>query len=406
MMSAALGLSFVSTSNSRLDENAWLSSLGFRFDPFAYWEASADPHLSEYTIGHHLFGVAWEEAPALIFAPAGGGKTTMRIYTIRTCWSGWAGPQIFPISLAPADVEDANANTDDEANFLALNRAAAKALLIGLAYHPERFLEITPAEQRVLAGFLQSYLPRPLDHYLAILQDTGSASVLARNLDRSFMLPEESALSWRSQFIETLATASAYAALPTVASEEQQFEWLSSFLLGSLAFRAVFILVDSLDARPEKQSAETALAWFAALLEHTAAWTQKRVYLKGFVPLEAAASLTKRAAVLLPSLRQARLMWTPDLLAEVIRRRVYVASRGVFGSLDAVATLDIRDLETTLARAATPLPREVVVLAQRVLRECHMRTSDHAGRIQLGDVNAALAWYRLRQWKPDKEMLN
>src|SRR5262249_41391223 len=75
----------------------WLCELGLRFDPFQHQEASADPHLGDYLVGLETFAVAWDEAPAFVFAPAGGGKTAMRIYATRACWSGIGGSHPFPI---------------------------------------------------------------------------------------------------------------------------------------------------------------------------------------------------------------------------------------------------------------------------------------------------------------------
>jgi predicted dinucleotide-utilizing enzyme len=84
--------------------------------------------------------------------------------------------------------------------------------------------------------------------------------------------------------------------------------------------------------------------------------------------------------------------WTPVLLAEVVRRRVYIASEGAFGSLDAITSPALRDVETMLARKVAPLPREIQVLARCVLVE-HVQRSGNTGKIQEGDVEAAIKWY-------------
>src|SRR5215510_6480057 len=78
-------------------QQSWLRELGLRFDPFKYLEASADPRLGDYVIGQEAFAVAWDDAPALVFAPAGGGKTAMRLYATRACWVGLGGAHPFPI---------------------------------------------------------------------------------------------------------------------------------------------------------------------------------------------------------------------------------------------------------------------------------------------------------------------
>jgi hypothetical protein len=71
---------------------------------------------------------------------------------------------------------------------------------------------------------------------------------------------------------------------------------------------------------------------------------------------------------------------------------VYVAAEGAFGSLDAIASPGLRDVETILAKAVLPLPREVLVLTRRVLEE-HVRREGSQGRIQEEDVDVAIQWY-------------
>jgi predicted dinucleotide-utilizing enzyme len=97
----------------------------------------------------------------------------------------------------------------------------------------------------------------------------------------------------------------------------------------------------------------------------------------------------------------ATIRWDPAQLAEVIRRRVYVASEGAFGSLDAIASPALRDVETILAGAALPLPREILVLTRRVLRE-HVEREGSDGKIQEEDVRIAIEWYN--QYRPAIEI--
>lgn len=79
----------------------WLNHFGFRFDPFGHGEASRDPNLNRYLIGHEAFSVAWSEAPSMIYsllaavrrlyasthpAPAGREEeATNRFPSITTC---------------------------------------------------------------------------------------------------------------------------------------------------------------------------------------------------------------------------------------------------------------------------------------------------------------------------------
>jgi hypothetical protein len=70
-------------------------------------------------------------------------------------------------------------------------------------------------------------------------------------------------------------------------------------------------------------------------------------------------------------LRAATLTWDDNLLAEVVRRRVFVASRGAFDSLDAVSAPDVRNVELTLARQLgekEKLPRRIIIKCRVLLK--------------------------------------
>ena len=116
--------------------------------------------------------------------------------------------------------------------------------------------------------------------------------------------------------------------------------------------------------------------------------------MKGFLPLEARVPLADQFTSVFTDAHTATIHWTPELLAEVVRRRVYVASEGSFGSLDAVASPALRDVETTLAQASLPLPREMLVLTRRVLEE-HVWREGNSGKIQEEDIDAAIRWYNI-----------
>jgi hypothetical protein len=71
-------------------------------------------------------------------------------------------------------------------------------------------------------------------------------------------------------------------------------------------------------------------------------------------------------------LRAAALTWDDNLLAEVVRRRVFVASRGAFDSLDAVSAPDLRNVELALARQLgekEKLPRQIIMKCRRLLHK-------------------------------------
>jgi hypothetical protein len=371
-----------------------LKQLGFRFDPFSYFEASSDPHLGEYIVGHDIFAaVAWNDAPAFIFAPAGGGKTTMRIYTARSCWIPFGGSHPFPIIFTPANHNEwpSPINLLDQ-----LVCDGAAALLIGLAFRPERFLALTPPNRQQVAAFLDASLPGPLDHYVDILRQTGTPLSLPPLLDRAYVLPNPPDTQQLAQLCAALSMdRPTQSVLP---GAEEHFDQLINCLQEKLNFGSVLILVDGVDALPETSTNPAkVIDWLRPLLVRVPEWAKRRIYVKGFLSEETQAPLIQHLGDLWLTVRHARLEWTPILLAELIRRRIDSATQGKFGSLDAFSSSELRDVETTLVKLAPPNPREVVVLARRVLYEYAVRISQHsnaqADQLQQVDLDTAVAWY-------------
>jgi hypothetical protein len=383
-------------------QQSWLRELGLRFDPFQYLEASADPRLGDYVVGQEAFAVAWDDAPALVFAPAGGGKTAMRIYATRACWVGLGGAHPFPIAYNLSKHSESDHPPTPTAHLRELARAGARALLIGLAYRPERFLQLEPPERCAVAALLESGLSGSLLRYLTIAREGRGLAELPRRLEPGYRLSSPPSRAALVAVCDALA-----AALPAdVATQapEEQFEQLVVLLQGRLGFRSVYIMVDALDAFPETlRSPEKAVAWLEWLLEQAAPWAAQRLFVKGFLPSETETAFSS-LVTLSPTIRRAKLDWTAPMLADMIRRRVYVASGGEFGSLDAVCGPDVRDVETVLIKALPArarLPREALMLVQRVLIEYSRRPDRIAGRLALEDLDTAIRWYRTQQVRPN-----
>jgi hypothetical protein len=374
-----------------------LAGLGLAFDPFEHLEASSDPHLSDYIVHHRTFAIAWSNAPALIFAPAGGGKTTMRVYATLSCWRGLGGRHPFPINYLISDHLTAAALTDPNTHLRSLARAGARALLIGLAFRPELFLELQPAKQRAIATLLQGVQIGSIAHYLKVLRTSRSLDVLSQLLDRTYARvspPGDLALN---EFCTTLE-----ALLPEQSASQPAprawFDQLTSILLEVLPFQSIFVLVDGLDALPETGTdpivAAQSIAW---MVGQAPAWAEQQIFLKGFLPEDTHNPLVDRLPTAMESIRQSQIEWTPERLAEVIRKRILVASNGQFNSLDAVCSQDLYDVDQRLASVAKRLPREIILLARRVLIAYAARTQGSGGWIEAEDIDTAIAWYRAQQ---------
>jgi hypothetical protein len=383
---------FIAQTKHTRDPKPWLAALGFAFDPFAHLEASTDPRLGSYLVGHEMFAIAWDDRPALLFAPAGGGKTAMRMYAAHSWWLSRGYLQTFPI---PYLLEDATAqNPADHRGGIA--RAGAKALLIGLTYYPELFLKLSLPQQRYVAAFLNTQLSSPLAYYVNRLRQEPDPQPLARYLERSYRLP----LLNEQPPIDDLCAAFVKAMEDApIHIEGDPFDRLITILQQIFQFRSIAIQIDGVDAVVETSSNIQRMAgWMEWLLQQTPSWFEQQIVLKAFLPEELQPLLNQQPVA--STIRQSQIVWTPPLLADVIRRRVYEASEGKFNTLDAVSSTAIRDIELQIARMTPSLPREVIVLMNGLLLAYAERTAISVGQIELEDIKTARQWYDARRVVP------
>ena len=194
---------------------------------------------------------------------------------------------------------------------------------------------------------------------------------------------------WRSLCDTLLKTPAA--AVP--ASSRKRLDTFVEVLVGELGLSSVYLLVDGVDGFFETATdPRAAVALIDPLLAHVTGWAQHRLFLKAFLPAEVAPALETGHLALLRTCRRADMKWFTPLLADVIRRRVFIATEGAFSSLDALSTPELTDVETQLARAVTPLPREALVLTGRLLWE-HARRSNGADKLDVADLEVAMRWY-------------
>lgn len=372
----------------------WLEWLGLRFDPFGPLDAASDPRLGEYLVGHDAFARTWGDWPSWVFAPPGGGKTALRVRTSQACWVGQETNHPFPLPYIPPFLSWGHASPSLDDHLTALARAGAVTLLLALAHRPHWLFRLDDEARRSVRVVLDWNLPGPLDDYLAHCRQSGSLQSLREALDPTFVLPDPPEAATLLRWCDVLDDAPAGEPRPLPAA---RWDSLCGLLLDTLGFRSVYILLDGLDAAPETiTDAQAMVDCLASLMPLANDWAGRRVFVKGFLPIEAQAPLEDQFTSTFANTHSATIHWTPALLAEVIRRRVYVASEGDFGSLDAIASPGLRDVETILAKAVLPLPREMLVLTQRVLEE-HVMREGSEGRIKEHDVDTAIQWYNIHK---------
>lgn len=329
-----------------------LHGLGFRFDPFKYLDSTHDVHLQEYLVIPKTVEIALSDQPVAVFAQPGGGKSALRIYTANF-YKDSRGVR-FPVTYIPDDY-----STENDFHFVGIKKSVARVAFMYLASYPDLFFVLSSSEKRKLKRLLLD-IPLGLDFNLQVLRDASSLS----DLEQALGTPAFSSLPKLNRAHHQLA----HELDGEVPSESLSLD--STFTLLNTAFgvKSIHILVDGLDGFMETQKSYTLLTWIAPLLNVLEKWERKNIYLKFFLPMDIsdAPALTS-----VGTLRAAALNWDDHLLAEVIRRRVFVATDGIFDSLDAVSALDVRNVELTLARQLQrneKLPRQIILKCQYLLR--------------------------------------
>ena len=372
-----------------------LKALGFKFDPFYYLNAANDPQVGDYLVGHQAQSIAWDESASALFAPAGGGKTAMRIYVTRACWVGGRDTNhALPVPYLPVQLTRRGVPPTPDEHLRGIAASIATTLLLVLAYLPEKYLALAPAHQTQLVQLWRGLLPRPLDFYLDVLR-SDSVQALNQILDRTYLIQQQIKPDAIGPFCAAIAQA--MTAGPSAPWKPGDAFQQALALVRALGFRSTFLLVDGIDGVPETiDNPAAAVAFVAWLFEQAAPWREAQLYVKAFLPTETAPLL--EPALRRASIRHWQLVWTPDLLAEVIRRRIFAATEGDYGSLDAISSPALRDVETLLAKRVMPLPREMLVLTRYILLAlCERAGTDGTGtvgRLEAGDLDAGLAAYQ------------
>lgn len=369
----------------------WLKAIGLSFDPFSALEASSDAHLSSYFIGHKAFEIAWGDWNSIVFAPAGGGKTALRAQVIQAFWVGQETNRPFPISYIPPFIRWGHTTPSAEEHLLAISQSGAEYLLLALAHRPHWYLRLSAAEKMDVANALAWNLPGPLASYLRPCRASGSLEPLQEKFSPVALPPDPPEAQILVEFLNALNVTGAPSTRSTVS---KRWTLLLDVLLNTLKFPSIYILLDGLDATQEMVGTPSlSVEFFSSLVPFLPAWVSRRVFLKSFIPIETRSPLQEASLDFVRRSQITTIEWTPALLAEMIRRRVYSASEGEYGSLGPFSSPEVRDPEIELARAIIPLPREMLVLTSRVLVDVIER-ADQNPKITSADVESAIAWYR------------
>lgn len=329
---------------------------GLQYDPFEFLDAGSDPHLKNYFVVPTAASVVWEkDAPALVFALPGGGKSALRVYT-EGVYRDSRGTK-FPVRYIPE-----NYDTSPDFHLNGLRGAFARAILVYLLSYPDIFNALPAPTRQQLVKTLR-YLPFQIEFILSLLKSGETIS------DVEDILGVD-ALSGLSEFGEAHQVMANLIQenIPINQGEAAlSIEQISSLIKDSLGAKTIHVLIDGLDGFSETIASAALLAWIQPLLECIHTWQQEDIYLKFFLPMDISDTSPVKTGALL---ERVRLAWDNERLAELIRRRVKAASNESYDSLDAVSVPELRDVEMQIARQLPvdkKLPRQMVIRARQVL---------------------------------------
>lgn len=330
-----------------------LAAFGFAFDPFEHLDSTKDAHLQEYLVIPKAVEIALSDQPVAVFALPGGGKSALRIYTAHF-YKDSRGVR-FPLTYVPQDY-----STELNFHFDGIKRSLARAAFMYLASYPDLFFALTSQTKRTIKTLLLD-VPFGLDFHLRLLIESRFLSDLEQALGSPAFSNFPELGGAHRQLARELEKESAS---PKSLALEDYFDLLS----GAFGTKSIHILIDGLDGFIETHASQALLAWIEPLLNGLGDWNRKNIYLKFFLPMDIsdAPRLTEQGI-----LRTAALTWDDNLLAEVVRRRVFVATRGAFDSLDAVSAPDLRNVELILARQLgekEKLPRQMILRSRALLQ--------------------------------------
>jgi len=363
-----------------------LQTLGFRFNPFEHLEASQDPHLSEYLVGHDSFDLVSQLTPAVVLAPPGAGKTAMRIYVSRSCASTFGRNRPLPINYSlPEAIADTSQTLSLSQHKTQILRRGTISLLTGLAYFPELFLELSYSDQKNIGTMIHSVLKTPPADYFLGLLSSGNPLRLANRFDRSYTALPLPAPQHVIELCNTLINTYKTSSLTIVSLQD-----FAAIVQGTLKFQKVFVLVDGIDGfSGSTNNPPKATQLINSLLMQIMDLSDQDWIIKGFFPPEILGELA-----LPESVQSIMLDWTVDSLAQMLRRRIYTATSGQFETLDALCSLNLQNVECILAKSVLPLPREVIFLANQLLIAFSKRHSTFGSdSIALEDLKEALRIY-------------
>ena len=382
-------------------DEAWLKTLGLRFNPFAHLESSTDPYLLRYIVTPFSLRPVWDDVSALILAPVGGGKTTLRLYSAWNSLRGLFSYFPIPYVLPQEWWHLPSGNILNHGN--ALGRATARNTLLLLATFPHVFLEMPQKKQNELASLLAA-MTDEYEWILALWSDETWESLMELLVEPSLI---NSFAKPRSQDIKkTLLVLEK----PSSLYDKDPFKLICrvfDFLIEQFNYHSIHILLDGIDAFPETSSSATSGAnWLQDWIDGFGTkFTSEYVRLKVFIPSEMEPIQGKNNLWQNISRKRAKVVWNRANLVELLRRRVFIASNRIHETINGLCSDDIDDLEEilieTIIQEGRPLPRELLALMQEIIR-AHVLNDPDISFFTASNIESGIFAYRQKLTEDSK----
>jgi len=325
---------------------------GLRFNPFFYLDSTRDEKLHEYLVIPKAVESLWDDAPIAILAEPGSGKSALRRYAEKA-YRATRGAKL-PVTYVPSSYDP-----HPSFHLHGLKQSLARAVFIYLISYPDIFLNFPAARQEKCIHLL-NLLPYDLDFLLGAGQQMRLISDMeqfigAGAISRIYEMGD----SHHNLFARIGEISRTKMAEPKEKTTPDLF-LLARDLLEIHSFQ---ILIDGLDGFRETTAPANLLHWLEPLIQLAVDGYNKGIYYKFFLPFQ----LEKFSA---REIKTVSLKWDNGLLADVIRKRLYVASGGAFDTLDAFSLPGIRNADLRLAQRleeSRKRPREIIKSAQKLL---------------------------------------
>ena len=332
---------------------------GLEFDPFIHLDASKDTRLYDYLVIPKAVEIAWKDEPIALLSGPGGGKSALRAYTEKV-YRDTRGAKL-PITYIPETYSN-----DPDFHFNGLKRALARAIFIYLVSYPDIFLKFSSTKKSETKSIL-AFLPYEVDYLLSILE----SGEFIKEMEETIGVHAISGIQKIGETHQVLADQ--VRQTTPASSNNPNVDELFNKIREVFEVSSFHILIDGVDGFAESTPPSTLLTWLLPLIEKAEKWGQAMIFLKFFLPISLAEfpRTAEQSGISL-----ATLTWDDSLLAQVIRRRLYVASQGTFDSLDAISAPDLRNVDLLLARQIHPgnkLPRQIIMRTRQLLERVQNR---------------------------------